>query len=221
MKEKVSIAENRIFINTPLPFDYLIRHPNDEIPQQAFLLLHGFMQSGKKIFESLMPVLPLNSIIIAPNGPFIIPQKKNQNYKLGYSWYFYNPIQEQYVVDMEPAVRFLSGAIGGFEWKILPLTIIGFSQGGYLAPFLGKKIHTTQQVIGIGCEFLADEIGTVKFRLDSIHGDRDEIIQIQDAWRNHKILNDRGILGEFHTLNGTKHQIDDEVKKLVYDLTKN
>ena len=140
--------------------DYEERRP-EGIPDQIILLLHGYSESGGGIFKKLEPLLPEKALVIAPNGPFPIPQRTPEGYRMGYSWYFYNPATDEYVFDMDTGIRFLRGLLEQLKLPNLPVRLIGFSQGGYLAPFVARALPQAKQVIGIGCEFLADELAVV------------------------------------------------------------
>jgi predicted esterase len=102
----------------------------------------------------------------------------------------------------------------------LPLTIIGFSQGGYLAPMLGYELTETDRVIGIGCEFRHYFFKThPQFKLSAFNGASDQIITAQNAMKEIAQLKDKDIHVSWHLVQNAKHEITSEMgvelKKLL------
>jgi predicted esterase len=179
--------------------DYYLRQPAE--PKRVFLLLHGFEQTAKKIFAKFDPVLSAlgqGYVVLAPNGPFPIPKKvDDDHFHLGCSWYFYDASRDEYYMDMEIGVRFLSGLVIHLGLERLPATLIGFSQGGYLAPFAAQAMPQVDHVIGIGCEFLIDELKpSIGFKMDCI----------------------QGVPGEFRLIENGGHRVDEAVLEQAADL---
>lgn len=179
-----------------------------ENPSEVILLLHGYLQAGDWFLGKLSSALPPGAAVVAPNGPFPIPERKNGQWRLGFSWYFYDPDTDEYFVDMKPAVEFLQGILQAKGWDSLPLRIVGFSQGGYLAPFAGQRLARTRQVVGLCSEFLESELeGEIRFRMDSVLGDEDDIVDGAKARASHARLMQRGVKGEVVSLRGSGHRV--------------
>ena len=138
---------------------------------------------------------------------------------MGYSWYFYDFKTDEYIIDMETAIQYCIGLIRQLDLDKLPLRIIGFSQGGYLAPFVGLASSNTRQVIGIACRFLEDELSQVPaFQMDAVHGDQDDVIEFGPAQESHHRLIQKGAHGSFITVNNTGHRLTFEVREKVREL---
>jgi predicted esterase len=213
MSEIRGATEGRIQVQGVLNFDYFKSGPEASDAKELVLLLHGYMESGKRIFEKLVSSFPKEIAVIAPNGPFLIPIKKSDGYKAGFSWYFHDPASNDYFINMETAVSYLSGGIEKLGFKSHPKRIIGFSQGGYLALILGSELDHTRQVIGIACEYLFEElVKPVLFRVDAIHGDLDSVVSLEGAKTSHVNLKKLGVKGDFHTIPNLDHRISNEVK---------
>lgn len=207
----------RTRVPTFLFADYLLRKP--AAPKELIILLHGFMQSCSKTYQKLEPICPPDAAVLAVNGPFLVPVRNEDHYTAGYSWYFYNPLTDEYVIDMEIGVDYLAELVRQLGFDDLPTRIIGFSQGGYLAPFFAKTRAKPVQVIGIGCEFLADEIDfPVHFRMDAIHGEKDDTVSAANAERSFRIMRERGVQGEWTCLPGVGHRIDEKVLRVAAEL---
>jgi predicted esterase len=187
-----------------------------ENPKEVYLLLHGLAERGKRIFRKLLPYLPEDALVIAPNGPFPLPRQKEGRISYGHSWYFYDKYERTYFLNQDLAKYWLRDLLKTENPRSLPLTIIGFSQGGYLAPLVGEVIPETKLVIGLACEFRTTLIQSqLSFPLVAIHGDKDDIISIDSAKSEAEKLKEIGITTEFHTVANTTHEITSDMGKTV------
>ncbi len=176
------------------------------------LLLHGYNERGLRIFRKLRRHLPENSYIIAPNAPYPLPRVKPDRVDFGYAWYFYDPFTKDYQVDQTLALSLLKDLLRQANPQNLPVTIIGFSQGGYLAPLLAYSEPSIQHVVGIGCEFRTRFFsGPPSFSLDAIHGLSDPIISPEKALGEIHLLREKGINVAWHPIAEVKHEISCEV----------
>ena len=189
-------------------------------PSEVILLLHGLGERGKRIYRKLLSVLPKDALVIAPNGPFPIPRNKEGRVDFGHSWYFYDKTEKKYFINQDLAKFWLRDLLKIENPQSLPVTIIGFSQGGYLAPLAGKEIKETKLVVGLACEFRTTLIhGKLPFPMIAIHGDEDKIISPEMAKHEIFLLKEMGIEVPFHLVKGG-HEINQEMAKRVGDLWK-
>ncbi len=224
MQRPSASGQNRVSVNTPLPFDCLIRKPNSGVARELILLLHGFAESGERLFRKLEPVLTEeileHALILAPNAPFPMPHKKDSGYSVTFSWYFYEPGAAEYYIDMQAAIAFVCEGLRAHGAWDLPKRIIGFSQGGFLAPILATRLPAMKQLIGVGCEYLVDEIPgslpqSVPYRVDAVHGSDDESVDPTAALNSHRRLLDSGVRGHFDRVEGASHKIDDLIRHSI------
>lgn len=216
--ETDSAQAGRVEVQASLPLDYSLLLPKAP-PRELILLLHGYAENGQIILEKLASTLPDNAAVLAPNGLFPIPRRTEKADRIGCSWYFYDRSKQDYFIDMKPAIGFLEKGVERLGFQFLPKRIVGFSQGGYLAPFVGHRLSATRQVIGIGCEYLCEEWPAgFSFRVDAIHGDQDPVVPLEEARESHELLGPRGIPGSFTLLENTGHQIDERVRDRVSQL---
>lgn len=215
-KTDKSTATRRLIVPTPMVFDCELRSPKREPARELILLLHGFEETGARLLSKLKSILPDDAVIVAPNALFPIPRRAETGYKLGYSWYIYDPVTGEYIIDMSPALEFLRNAVAQLGYAELPKRVIGFSQGGYLAPFAAQSLGKTTQVIGLACEYLGDELeGPTAFRIDGVHGEKDEVVPAAEARATHAALGTRANGGELIVLEASGHRIDDEMRDAV------
>ena len=212
---------NRCQVSSPYWIDYRLEgNPEGGGSQggRVYLLLHGYGENGDKAFRHMAPaLLPSDNdnndddiLILAPNAPFPIPSKVGVPVA-AFAWYFYDPVREVFHIDYSCPASILKALLFHLGLHERPTTVIGFSQGGYLAPFVGEKVASIDHVIGVACRFREDKLGdTLSFRLDGIHGSEDEIVDPHNAQKSHaKLLQDRKgrgrVEGQFHLLEGEGH----------------
>jgi predicted esterase len=185
-------------------------------PDEVVLLLHGLGERGKRIYRKLLPYLPSNALIIAPNGPFPLPRNKEGRMDFGHSWYFYDKLEKKYFINQDLAKFWLRDLMKLENPDQLPVTIIGFSQGGYLAPLAGVEIAQTKLIIGLACEFRETLIqDKLPFPMVAIHGQKDEIITSNSALTEIQKLKKIGINVDFHLVQEAGHEITTEMGMMV------
>lgn len=181
-------------------------------PKSITLLLHGHNERGLRIFRKLRNFLSDDTYILAPNAPFPLPRIKSDRVDFGYTWYFYDPFTKSYLIDQGLAVSLLKDLLKQANPHGLPITIIGFSQGGYLAPLIAYAEKNTRHVLGIGCEFRNRFFTSPpEFTIDALHGALDTIIQPEHAQTEISTLKQLGIEVGWHLIAETKHEINNEV----------
>jgi predicted esterase len=219
-----SHGQNRILISTPIPMDAAIVRPaSGEAPQELILLLHGFAETGDRMLRKILPAIPESlrerAVIVAPNALFPMPHKTDSGYIMTFSWYFYDPGSSEYYIDMKPATEFLVAGLKAHGFSHLPKRIIGFSQGGFLAPIAAAALEDVRHFVGLGCEYLVDEIpdgaGSVRYRVDAIHGEQDESVSAARARESHSRLISAGVPGSFTALPGVGHRIEDKMREAL------
>jgi predicted esterase len=198
--------------------DYMLRRP--EKAARLAILLHGYSLRGEWMFHKLEKSLPDDMVILSPSAPFPVLKRTGDEIGLGYSWYFYDARVDEYWIDMKVATDFVVNLVKRLGLETFPSTILGFSQGGFLAPLVAASLPSCKQVIGIASEFLVDEIPLpIPYRMDQIHGDLDDTVLLDKAARSFAQLKERGVVGEFRTIPGLGHKIDGQVRAIVRELT--
>ncbi len=194
--------------------DYVLKAP--ERPSGLLVLLHGYQRTGSQIFRHLEPALPKDWAVLSPNGPYPLPERHGEGYRVGYSWYFYDPKSDEYFIDMEIASEYLRSLIRELGYQASPKKLIGFSQGGYLAPVAAQELKGVRQVVGLASAFLSDEIaGSISFRMDAIHGDQDKVVKAEDSRAQIEKLRARGVEAYYHPLARSGHAIDEPMREVL------
>ena len=177
-------------------------------PQELVILLHGYQQRGETVLGFTEPCFGEHQVVVAPDAPFPIPYRARERFRLGYAWYFFDVQLGEYRIDMSHAVDYLVAFVASLAWADLPKRIVGYSQGGYLAPFLGLKLEQVHQVVGVNSRFRSETLGLLPFPVDGVHGQKDTLVDPENSQRCHRELTDLGNDGIFHTVPESGHQID-------------
>lgn len=188
---KLTLRGKMKTINLPLHLDCNYHTNNCSNPKRIFLLLHGYMLDGKFMKDILEQYLPEDSLIISPNGPFLVPHKKNDTFFAKYSWYFFEPKEEKFLVTLDPAANFLKDLLNSVD-KELPVTIIGYSQGGFIAPKVAEICPRVDTVIGLACIFRTSYFDKRDINYSQIHSIDDGIVSPKDAEQQFNALNSTG-----------------------------
>lgn len=216
----------RVEVPGSLISDYLIQKPTGGDASEVILLLHGFQQTNQYIFGKLAASCPADAIVLAPNAPFPVPERKEDgSHRAGFSWYFYNAQKDEYFIDMRVGIQLLAGLLKKLDLDRKPLRVVGFSQGGYLAPFFALTRSRATQVVGVAAEFLPEELREAAhasgapwpphFRVDTVHGELDDIVPAADAANGHAGLLSLGARGTLIQVPGGTHRISTDVQAAV------
>ncbi len=207
----------RLSVSVRLPFDVFQRRPS--VPDRVLLLLHGYTETGRRIFRKLEPIFQnTNALVLSPNGPYPVPVRmppekpgESETFREGYAWYFYDPSDDEYVRDMSVALDALEQTMTQLAPPGLPIDIVGFSQGTYLAPFAATRFGA-RRVIGVAGRFLDEEIpGVPAFELHGIHGEEDPVVSAAEARKSFDALAKRGARGSFVSIANSAHRIDEKI----------
>jgi predicted esterase len=220
LKNLQDTPTHRIKFQAPVFVDVMTRIPSE--PKEVYLLLHGLGERGKRIYRKFVNTLPEDAIILAPNGIYPISSVRNGETRYTYAWYFYDRASSSYLINQETPVAWLKEMLSTLDLSHLPLTIIGFSQGGYLAPFVGQALPQTKHVIGIGCEFRTPLLQEkFDFKLSAIHGMDDKIILPEWAKKEVNILKEKGVDCSFYPVEQAAHEINSQVVSTIEKIIRN
>lgn len=187
-----------------------------ESASEVILLLHGLGERGKRIFRKLISFMPENALILAPNGPFPIQRNKENRSDFGFSWYFYDKFENSYFINQDLAKNWIRDLLNIENPNKLPVRIIGFSQGGYLAPVVANYIPEADLVIGLSCEFKSSFfIKKPHYALVAVHGEKDDVVPFTNSIAQIENLKEFGISVDVHCLKNLKHEISPETGKIV------
>lgn len=189
-------------------------------PKRVILLLHGFSQRGESLFNKLKKEMPEDAIVISPNAPFPSPVKLGDEYKEAYAWYFYLSKEKRFVIHPTGAVNYLETLLKATGYLELPTTVIGFSQGGYMGPWLVKALHNVEHVISVAADYPSHYYeGLRPYRFDIIHGSNDKIAPLAEVKLNVDILKNKGRICMWHEVEAA-HEVNEAVIQKISSLIK-
>lgn len=193
-------------ISLRIPHQAQIRLPINS--KRVYVLLHGYQLDGEYIYNKLEDIIPHQGAIISPNGPFMVPYKRKEEYFARYAWYFFDPNKKSYYINFEPAAEYIKSILIEMNLVKKPITIIGYSQGGYLAPKVAEMIPSVDTVIGMACTFRNERF---KFKSDclyhQINSEDDLIVDYSGSKEEFETLRERGNVGRFITLKDEGHKL--------------
>ncbi len=195
-------------VETTLPFSY--RHRAVSSPKVLVMFLHGYSDHGGSFLKRLYPdgwsSAFSEAAVLVPNGPFPVPVKSEAGWREAYSWYFYREEEQRMVISPDTAILECQQLIAKFSYENTPKILVGFSQGGYLAPQLAPTIKNVQKIIGVATGYREDYYPPPSnFDLSAIHGSDDEVFPVAQARVAHGKILDKGFRGEFVEIPNLKH----------------
>jgi predicted esterase len=195
--------------------DYILTGAQDS--DTLYLLLHGFNESGEKVYKRVAPLLPKDALILSPNGNFPLPIKKaDEGYTVNFGWYFYDNSSNNYFIDYDLPSEILINLIKELGLEKKKLYIIGYSQGGYLSPFVALKHGNVEKVIGMACVFRHKMFdSSPDFSMVAIHGKEDLMVSFEGQKTSVEEMRAKNIDIEFVELKDSGHRLDDAFKKAL------
>ena len=202
-----------------LPIEYPQDYYTNDLKDydQIILALHGYQLNGEFIFKRLIRHLDLSkTLLICPNAPFLVPMKKEDGFKAGYSWYFFDPKTRNFYINYDPSAKLMHDLIEKININKVPVHIMGYSQGGYLAPRVAELNEHVTKVIGISCIFRSNRF-VIKDNCEysQIHGSNDEVVSYSEGKEEFLKL---GLKPEnFHSVE-TEHILDQKILEKLKEI---
>ncbi|WP_412469647.1 acyl-CoA thioester hydrolase/BAAT C-terminal domain-containing protein [Oceanospirillum sp. RT-1-3] len=175
---------SRTNVGTNLPIDSIeVGNPK---AQKTLLVLHGFAQNNEQIKENIVDKFSSEIIqnfrILIPNGIFPIPKIRPKEITYRYSWYFYDHTRQKYYIDMSTPIQALGNYLKANAIDFKDVIIIGYSQGGYLAPIMASYLPGIKASIAINANTRVDKLGeNLSFDHLSIHNEGDPVVEFQNS----------------------------------------
>jgi phospholipase/carboxylesterase len=186
---------------------------SDTSSDEFILLIHGFGQTANSFSERIVEFLG-DRPICAVQAPFPVLTSGRQ---IGYSWYAFDRETNTFQIPITTGVDFLQQTLEHFRVADKIRKVIGYSQGGYMAPFIGLRLPHVKQVIGINSRFKDEDLSgsKISFRIDAIHGANDAIVEPEKARASHQKLIESGCVGTFTVLANSAHELSEPIGRAV------
>ncbi|MBD65864.1 MAG: hypothetical protein CME62_11700 [Halobacteriovoraceae bacterium] len=201
---------------TPLLLDHIIYSKLTDEPKRIFLLLHGYLLDGQIMYKHFENIFPKDSLVLAPNAPIPVPLKKKGGYSVKYAWYYFDPEKKNYYINFDPAASFLKEMLS--QYPELPTTVIGYSQGGYLAPKVAEVCEQVDEVIGICATFRVNRFQQKNIPYSLINSEIDKVVEIENSREEFlKLENNKG---EFIVMPEAVHRLGPEHRNALQEYIK-
>ena len=194
----------KIKVEAPIQYPHDVYVSENNQFEEVVLLLHGYQLDGRFMFKRYAGNFGPEVKVISPNGPFPVPLKKDNEWNARYSWYFYNSKEKNFYINYEPAAKWLCALLRQLNPQRKKTTVLGYSQGGYLAPKVAELAPETKKVVGINCVYRSTRF---KVREDveyhQVHALQDAIVSPQEAKEEFQRLKELGAQGSFVEIEAT------------------
>ncbi len=179
--------------------------------QGTVILLHGYQDHALSMTRRLgwldREDLPFQ--ILAVNAPFPVPVWKADGFVEAYSWYFRDTSRDLMIVNPLDTAAQVARLVRENLLPNRPLALLGFSQGGYLAPYLAHHLPEVRAIIAIGSGYPAEPYSRLQpLPVFGLHGASDDRWPIEASQSAHAELLKRGFKGEFHIVPDLGHKVD-------------
>jgi predicted esterase len=188
--------------------------------ERGLLVLHGFSDHATSVKRRLLGSEPVSGFhVFTPNGLFPSPTRREHQFKEGYAWYFRDPVSGNQMISPEFAAQSLNKLIeqvglGHMEW-----TLLGFSQGGFFAPFLLEAGLRCKTIIGVGAAYRVQAYERLSnVQVFGIHGEKDTIVPFEQAKESFNSLKEQGLGKNFYSIPDLGHTMNDSGRKIIRDL---
>jgi len=197
-----------------IPVSYFFKSAGEN--RDLVVLLHGFQDTAAAFLKRALEERDYPFSILAPNAPFPMPIEKEDGFQEAYSWYFAHYSKKLLLIPPEVSVSYLHELVTKLGLASHRKVVVGFSQGGYFAPFASRRLTNVGKIIGVGCGYRPDDYkGLEVDAVDAIHGDHDPIISIESSKKMYEELRPAIKRGDFLTVPGLKHAMNDQARKLL------
>lgn len=219
-----SMDENPSMLSWPmrsyqftLPLRYHLTDPSE---LGLVICLHGYQDHALSMIRRMgWCQTPVPFQILAINGPYPVPLRTESGYREAYSWYFRDSNAKVMLVDPVSTSKVLGKFIDDLSLTNVRKVIVGFSQGGFLAPYLAPYLKELRGIVGIGCGYNIEAYSKISpVPVNAIHGDVDERVKLAQSKTDYAQLSQYGHSGKFHQIPGLVHRVESSVEPLVRKL---
>ena len=195
-----------------------------EKPKKLIFLLHGYGDNAENFIHiaSHLDQIEFEANYIALNAPTIIT-----NYSIGRQWFPFNPnkvnashLKKNKIKPMTSEVlnslSLLENTISmikdSYGLQFSDCFLIGFSQGGMITFEFGNYFQNSLAGLAIVSSRIMREEAIknsllLKTPIFISHGDKDEVLPIQNFYKSCKFLKENKLFFEYHLIPGDAHTI--------------
>ena len=192
----------------------------------CLVALHGMGQDGSVMARKLKPFSDRGVALLIPDGPYRFEIRGRDSIREGHSWYIYTGDQDRFLKSLETTEKDLLDLVEPIldehRVKAPQTTLLGFSQGGYLAGFTAcRNPHRFGNCVIASArlkhEFLTEELASDLLpAVLLLHDEKDPMTEPDPVRESSRILSEAGadVRVEWHS---DGHQFGEGSKKALQD----
>lgn len=195
-------------------------YDSNEQSRNGLLVLHGFSDHAKSVKKRLLGSEAVADFhVFIPNGLFPSPTKRENEFREGYAWYFRDPLSGKQMISPEFAAESLIQLIRQLGLSHLEWTVLGFSQGGFFAPFLVQAGLSCKKIIGVGSAYRLEAYEGIKnLEVFGVHGEKDTIVPFDYAKSSFEALKVKGFGKKFFAIPELGHTMNEAGRKIIREI---
>ena len=207
----MSVSSHRFALDVPA----VLHGPAGEGDGSLVVALHGQGLSPAAFEGDVLPLVPPGASALFPQAPLpfeIRPDDRTDGAappRRGNAWYVYTGESADFVREMERTEAWLLGVIDAVVAEARldagRVALLGWSQGGYLAGFVGVRRPDRFRALVVASARIKDEVlagaapRAADLRVLGVHGDRDRHVSADAARASVERMNACGLRAEFRT----------------------
>lgn len=185
--------------------------PSGESDGSLLVALHGMGMSAGSFARHVLPATPPGTTLLLPQGPLPYEIRRDSGIRQGNSWYVYLGDEEPFLRSMQRTEEWLlaavDDAVDSLDLDPARVSLLGFSQGGYLAGYVGirNSLRFRRLVVAGGRikhEVLADaarEAARTPLQVLAVHGEQDESVGLEAVRASVGAIGEAGVPVQFRS----------------------
>lgn len=199
------------------PFTYdvpVLVHVPEDADGSFVVALHGMGQSAASFLDEAVALAPQRACVVVPQGPYPFEKRRRDGSGppvQGNAWYVFTGDSADFVRSMERSEAWLlatiDAAVAREALDPRRAAIVGFSQGGYLAAFVGVRNPSRFRALVVAAGRIKHEVledaapgaAAAGLRVLDVHGADDEAVRPEPCRASAERLASWGVATEFRT----------------------
>lgn len=205
----MSVATRIVPFTHEVPVE--LHRPDDGGDGSLVVALHGMGMSAGSFAKDVLPCVPERASVLIPQAPLPFEMRGPKGIRQGNGWYVYTGETEAFLASMRLAetwlLRQIDFVVVDHGYDVKRVSLLGFSQGGYLAGWMGVRQAARFQRLVVAAARIKHEVleddavraATTSMRVLQVHGETDESVGAAASKTSCDALAAWGLPSEFRT----------------------